>query len=255
MKNGFFDAYYHANNYKSFYLNRNNIKSYIDNYNNPNFLSATAMNKLKFEIKNKINNNNPQLVQRQNNFKSEKSNSLKNIGSKGSKHKSDFQKELFFLKDRHFLREFENLFEHTTSSRMVNYSNGEKVEKMKDFLKMIKEFNYNTFMKNIKRHKRKNKEAYKVFTSRHYSAQPFNYKQCSFSNNLCRKNKKSNNYSCLYLSTINDTIGSESNYNNSPLKTMRNRSLDRFFETNSPLKTQTTINNSKTRRTYLYKMK
>ena len=185
------------------YLNKNNFKNYIRNSNNTNFLVLDKINDLKSTI---TSHNNPKKL-----FKRSKylKNNLSNI-------KSGISSKTNFFKSNHFLREFESLFENTTNNNIVEYFNGQEVEHMGDFVKKIKEFNNNDFMKKIKKKKSKNKKIYNKL--RNFSAKPLNFKGSSYSFISSRKSLNENNCSDIYLSTTNaseyvNTLKNESKHN------------------------------------------
>ena len=193
MRNRFLNNYNSKTQRAFDYLDKNKFKSFINNSTNPNFLAMNKINSLKSDIRNKYRNN-PKKT-----FKKSK------FLSKDKPKKLSLKKNLHIntniIDNRHFIRQFEELFEQTTNNNIVNYFNGRKVEKMDDLVKRIKEFNYNDFMKKLRRKKSKNKKEYNNYKPRNLSAQPYNYKGCSYYTQPFKTCQNENNCSEIYLST------------------------------------------------------
>ena len=193
MRNRFLNNY-NSKTQKAFeYLDKNKFKAFINNSTNPNFLAMNKINILKSDIRNKYRNNQKQ------SFK--KSKFLSKDKSKKLSLKKNLHIDTNLINNRHIIREFEELFEQTTNNNIVKYFNGRKVEKMDDLVKRIKEFNYNDFMKKLRRKKIKNKKEYNNYKPRNLSAQPYNYKGCSYYTQSFKTFQKDNNCSEIYLST------------------------------------------------------
>ena len=234
-KNKFMKDYFSRNHY----FDKNNFKNYIRNSNNTNFLVLDKINDLKSTIRSTYHNNPKKLFKKSKYLK----NNLSNI-------KSGIPLKTNIFNSNHFLREFESLFENTTNNNLVEYFNGQEVEHMGDFVKKIKEFNYNDFMKKIKRKKSKNKKAYNKL--RDFSAKPLNFKGSSYSFISSRKSLNENNCSDIYLNTTNaseyvNTLKNESKNNFG--KSFNNLKLDLDdYVTFGPFKRQINFDLNKNRR-------
>ena len=197
MRNGFLEGYNSKakTQTKLSYLDKNKYRVFIDSSNHDKLIS-NKIKKLKNDIQVKSHNELKKL------FKKNK-NPNKNSFLRNKSLKTCLNIDTNFFNEKHFIREFENLFEHTTNNNIVEYFNGKEVEKMDDFVKRIKEYNYNNFIKSLKRKKSKNVKTYSNYKNRSYKTQPYNYKGCpysvtSYGNNQCQNDN--NNYS-EYVST------------------------------------------------------
>lgn len=193
MRNRFLNNYNSKTQRTFEYLDKNKFKAFINNTTNPNSLAKNKINSLKSDIRNKYRNNPKK------SFK--KSKFLSKDKSKKLSLKKNLLIDTSIINNRHFIREFEELFEQTTNNNIVNYFNGRKVEKMNDLVKRIKEFNYNDFMKKLRRKKSKNKKEYNNYKPRNLSAQPYNYKGGSYYIQSFKTCQDDNNGSEIYLST------------------------------------------------------
>ena len=235
MSNRFLETYNSKTHTNFFDLDKNNFGIFIDNSNNSNFLATNRINKLKSDI-NKYNTKN----------KLEKCKFLSKGKSKNSNLKPNLKIETNFFNNKHFLRNFEDLFEQTTNNKILEYFNGKKIDKMDDLLKRIKQFNYIDFIKKIKRKKSQNRKAYNHYKPKSLSAQPYNYKRCSYSSARCLSNKNEDNISDLYLSTESATTIRNIREKNKInfYKTLNNFDLNDCFTFN-PIKKDLYYNNEK----------
>ena len=214
------------------YLDKNKFKSYIDNYTNPSFLATYKIKKLQSDIRNSYRNNPKKLIKR-NEF-------LSKVLSKNYKLKPNIQIETNIINNKHFIREFEDLFEKTTNNNIVDYFFGLKVEKMNDLAKRIKEFNYSSFMKKFKRKRSKNKKVYNNL--RNLSAQTYN-KDCSYKGLSCRTSPNKNNCSDVYSNTTYTTIGNLEENKINFRKTLNNFKYDiNYYTKFRPLKKELNFN-------------
>ena len=232
MRNRFLEVYDSKTHNTFFNLDKNNFRVFIDNSNNPNFLVTTRINKLNSDIKHKYH--------------------TKNILGKNKSNNSKFKKglkiETNIYNNKHFIRDFEDLFEQTTNNKIIDYYNGKKIDKMEDLLKRIKQFNYIDFIKKIKRKKSKNKKAYNYYKPRNLSAQLYNYKGYSYSTATCLTNKNEDNYSDIFVSTETATTIRDIREKSKVkfCKTLNNFNLDlNDFGTFSPMKKESNYNNEK----------
>lgn len=181
MRNGFLNNYNSKTKTTFSYFDKNEFKTYINNSTNANFLATNRINKLKNDIRSRYQNNHSKKKLKNYSYKTGQM-----IGNNISN-------------DKRYLREFEDLFEKTTNYNIVEYFNGRKVEKMEDFVKRIREFNYSDFIKKLKKRKSKNKKAYNNYKPRNSSSLPYNYKGCSYSISTCRTSINENNCYDIYL--------------------------------------------------------
>jgi len=103
-------------------------------------------------------------------------------------------------KDKHFVREFEDLFHEITNKKIGEYYYNRPIKNINNFLQGIQNFNYIDFMKKIKRKKSKNKKPQNQLRQRNSSLPSYNYKPYSYftsyyGNCLNEKDNKSSNLS------------------------------------------------------------
>ena len=204
MRNRFLKDYNSKTNFKFSNIDKQYFTTYINNSENPNILATIRINKLKSDIISK-NKNIPKKMLKGHNYYS-KRNLLKPINKK-----SGLRLETIFFNDKGFIREFEDLFEQTTNNNITEFFNGRQIEKMEEVVKGIKEFNYNDFIKKLKRKKSKNKKIYidykprnlsaQIYKPRNLSAKSYNYKDSSYSILTCATNQNENTNSDVYLNT------------------------------------------------------
>ena len=247
MRNRFLKDYNSKAKTKS-YIDKNYFKAYINNIDNPNFLASIKLKKLKSEIEN-TNQYIPKKFIKKDKCQS-KDNLLKTMNKK-----SGLKIETNFYNNKHFIREFEDLFEKTTNNNITEYINGKDVEKMEDFVKGIKAFNYNDFIRKLKRKKNKkicnsntyrtrnlSAGAYKPKKPKNLNTQPYNYKG-SYSILSCVTSQNENNNSNIYLNTT--CASSMANYGDDKKinseKNNFNYNLNDYFLFN-PLKRKLNIN-------------
>lgn len=196
MRNGFLEGYNSKakTQAKLSYLDKNKYRVFIDDSNHDKLISS-KIKKIKYDIEVKNNNDANKLFKKNKNLN-------KNIFLRNKSLKTYLNIDTNYFNEKHFIREFENLFEHTTNNNIVEYFNGQKVEKMDDFVRRIKEYNYNNFIKSLKRKKSKNVKTNSNYKNRNYKTQPYNYKYSysvtSLGNKQCKNDN--NNYS-EYAST------------------------------------------------------
>lgn len=208
MRNRFMKEYFSKNQVSHSYLDKNIFKNYVKNANNANFLVYDKISNLKYDIRNKYHNNPKNLNIKCKYLPKQKLSNTK-IGQ---------NIDTSSFNNKHVLREFESLFEKTTNNNIANYFNGQELDQMSDFIKRIKVFNNNNFMKKLKRKKSKNKKIYNNDQSRDLSTKPYNYKGNTYSFISSRKSLNKYNCSDIYLSTTNasayeNTLVNESNNN------------------------------------------
>ena len=193
MENRFLFCYNSKSTPKKSAINRSNFLSYINNYKNSNFLASNYINKLKSDIQNSKCNlyeralNSDRICQNKN-LSRNKDDNTANINS-------------IIYKDKHFVREFEDLFHEITNKKIGEYYYNRPIININNFLQGIQNFNYIDFMKKIKRKKSKNKKPHKQLRQRNFSSLPSynfkpnsNYNSC-YGNCQREKDNKSSNLS------------------------------------------------------------
>ena len=159
----------------------------IENSKSFNIL-PNKMNKLTYHISNIDYNNQKKLFKK--NLDLHKNNFLKNKSLKTClKINTNYSSN----NNKYFIKKFENLFQHTTNNNIVDYFNGQQTEKMGELVKRIKEYNYNDFIKTLKR---KNINNFKTFNNYKQKKKiitlPYNFKGYSYSQSSLRNNKSKN---------------------------------------------------------------
>ena len=171
MENRFLFCYNSKSTPKKSAIDKNNFLSYINNYKNSNFLASNYINKIKSEIqKNKLYERtlNTDRICQNKNLSRNKNDNNANIDS-------------IIYKDKHFVREFEDLFHEITNKKIGEYYYNRPINNINHFLQGIQNFNYIDFIKKIKRKKSKNKKPQNQLRQRNYSSLPsFNYEPNSY---------------------------------------------------------------------------
>jgi hypothetical protein len=174
---------------KKFQKKLENIKKtrkFIKNIENSKSfnLLPNKMNKLAYHISNIDYNNQKKLFKK--NLELHKNNFLKNKSLKTClKINTNYSNN-----NKYFIKKFENLFQHTTNNNIVDYFNGQETEKMGEFAKRIKEYNYNDFFKTLKRKNINNSKTFINFKQKKKTITlPYNFKGYSYSQSSLRTNK------------------------------------------------------------------
>ena len=188
-------------------FDKNKFLNYINNSNNANFLASNRIDYLKNKIKNNSINKSNQLnmIKRYQTFNSPKN--LKTL-NRNNNLTTYLNSDPFSLNDKHFVRKFEDLFKQATNNNIKDYYNGEEIEKMDDFVKGIKEFNYIDFMKKLKNRKSKNKKSYNNYKPRNFSSKQNIYKGCSFG----KTPNNNDNFSDNNLNSISTDGNTQNNF-------------------------------------------
>lgn len=192
MKNRFFESNLKPKSQsKKSILDKNKYSVFIENTNS-DIMIAHKMSKIKRDIKNNNSYNN---IKRP--FKKNQNDIINNNTLRNNNLKTRMNINTNILDDKHFIREIGYLFEETTNNNIADYFNGRDVEKMDDFVKRIKVYNYNNFMKSLKKKKSKNSKMYNNYKQRNYAEIPYNLKSSLYSLTTCgneyNKNKIYNN--------------------------------------------------------------
>ena len=191
MENRFLFCYNSQSTPKKSAINKTNFLKYINNYKDPNFLASNYLNKLDSEIqKNKIYERtlNSDRICQNKNLSRNKDDNTANINS-------------IIYKDKHFVREFEDLFHEITNKKIGEYYYNRPINNINNFLQGIQNFNYIDFMKKIKRKKSKNKNPHNQLRQRNYSSissynyRPNLYYTSCYGNCQNEKDNKSSNLS------------------------------------------------------------
>ena len=218
-------------------FDKNKFLNYINNSNNANFLASNRIDYLKNKIKNNSINKSNQfnMIKRYQTFNSPKN--LKTL-NRNNNLTTYLNSDPFSLNDKHFVRKFEDLFKQATNNNIKDYYNGEEIEKMDDFVKGIKEFNYIDFMKKLKNRKSKNKKSYNNYKPRNFSSKQNIYKGCSFG----KTPNNNDNFSDNNLNSISTDGNTQNNYgydlnnysfkNLKPSKNYCNTNYNNFFGRN-----------------------
>lgn len=188
-------------------FDKNKFLNYINNSNNANFLASNRIDYLKNKIKNNSINKSNQfnMIKRYQTFNSPKN--LKTL-NRNNNLTTYLNSDPFSLNDKHFVRKFEDLFKQATNNNIKDYYNGEEIEKMDDFVKGIKEFNYIDFMKKLKNRKSKNKKSYNNYKPRNFSSKQNIYKGCSFG----KTPNNNDNFSDNNLNSISTDGNTQNNF-------------------------------------------
>lgn len=188
-------------------FDKNKFLNYINNSNNANFLASNRIDFLKNKIKNNSINKSNQfnMIKRYQTFNSPKN--LKTL-NRNNNLTTYLNSDPFSLNDKHFVRKFEDLFKQATNNNIKDYYNGEEIEKMDDFVKGIKEFNYIDFMKKLKNRKSKNKKSYNNYKPRNFSSKQNIYKGCSFG----KTPNNNDNFSDNNLNSISTDGNTQNNF-------------------------------------------
>ena len=188
-------------------FDKNKFLNYINNSNNANFLASNRIDFLKNKIKNNSINKSNQfnMIKRYQTFNSPKN--LKTL-NRNNNLTTYLNSDPFSLNDKHFVRKFEDLFKQATNNNIKDYYNGEEIEKMDDFVKGIKEFNYIDFMKKLKNRKIKNKKSYNNYKPRNFSSKQNIYKGCSFG----KTPNNNDNFSDNNLNSISTDGNTQNNF-------------------------------------------
>jgi hypothetical protein len=168
MENRFLFCYNSQSTPKKSAIDKTNFLKYINNYKDSNFLASNYLNKLDLDIqKNKSYERtlNTDRICKNKNLSRNKDDNTANINS-------------IIYKDKHFVREFEDLFHEITNKKVGEYYYNRPIKNINNFLQGIQNFNYIDFMKKIKRKKSKNKKPQNQnqIRQRNYSSLPsYNY--------------------------------------------------------------------------------
>lgn len=193
MENRFLFCYNSQSTPKKSAINKSNFSSYIDNYKNSNFLASNYLNILKSEIKT----DKRSLCERA--LNADKICQNKNLSRNKDDNFADIHSIIY--KDKHFVRQFEDLFHDITKNKIGEYYYNRPINNISNFLQGIQNFNYIDFMKKIKRKKSKNKKPHNQMSQRNFSPLiSYNYKPNTYYTSyygICQseKDNKSSNLS------------------------------------------------------------